>query len=68
VREEELIRDYNLRTLVLPSCSRWFSFEEIHEIEVQSLPEFFCGKFPQKTPAVYLAWRNFIIKLYRERP
>jgi len=35
---------------------------------MQSLPEFFCDKFPQKTPEVYMSSRNFIIKLYRERP
>jgi len=35
---------------------------------MQSLPEFFCDKFPQKTPEVYISSRNFIIKLYRERP
>lgn len=68
IQEEKFLRHYSSRTLVLPSCSRWFSFNEIHEIEVQSLPEFFCGRFPQKTPQVYYTWRNFIIKLYREKP
>ena len=58
--------DYTSRTLVLPSCTRWFSFSEIHEIEQNSLPEFFCGKFPGKTPEVYKDYRNYIINLYRE--
>lgn len=35
---------------------------------MQSLPEYFCGKFPHKNPATYLDYRNFIIKLYRESP
>lgn len=52
----------------MPSCTSWFSFNDIHEIEVQSLPEFFCGRFPQKTPQVYLNWRNFIISLFHAKP
>ena len=67
-KEDAMMLDYQSRTLVLPSCSAWFKFDEIHEIEAQSLPEFFCGRFPQKTPIVYRQWRNFIIKLYREKP
>jgi hypothetical protein len=35
---------------------------------MQTLPEFFCGKFPHKNPATYFNYRNCIIKLYRERP
>ena len=35
---------------------------------MQSLPEFFCGKFPHKTPEKYFNYRNFIVKLYREKP
>jgi len=35
---------------------------------MQSLPEFFCGKFPHKNPATYIDYRNYIIKLYRESP
>ena len=53
-REEELLNDYSSRTFILPSCSKWFGFSDIHELEMQSLPEFFCGKYPQKTPEVYL--------------
>ena len=54
-REEELLNDYSSRTFILPSCSKWFGFSDIHELEMQSLPEFFCGKYPQKTPEVYLS-------------
>ena len=52
--------------IFLPSCSSWFNFDNINEIEIKSLPEFFCGKYPSKTPEVYKAYRNFIINLYRE--
>ena len=52
--------------LVIPSCSQWFKFDEIHEIEQKALPEFFCGKFPGKTPEVYRDYRNYIINLFRE--
>ena len=54
-REEKLLNDYSSRTFILPSCSKWFGFSDIHELEMQSLPEFFCGKYPQKTPEVYLS-------------
>lgn len=53
---------------VIPSCSQWFEFDSIHEIEMESLPEFFCGKYPSKTPESYKEYRNFMIKLYRENP
>ena len=31
------------------------------------MPEFFCSKFPHKTPVTYLNFRNSIIKMYREK-
>ena len=52
--------------IIIPSCSQWFKIDEIHEIEQKALPEFFCGKFPGKTPEVYKDYRNYIINLYRE--
>lgn len=54
--------------VIIPSCSQWFSIDDIHEIEMNSLPEFFCGKYPSKTPQNYKEYRNFIISLYRENP
>lgn len=54
-REEDLVNDYASRTFILPSCTKWFGFSDIHELEMQSLPEFFCGKYPQKTPEVYMS-------------
>jgi SWI/SNF related-matrix-associated actin-dependent regulator of chromatin subfamily C len=53
---------------MLPSVASWFDINQIHEIEKDALPEFFCARFPSKTPQVYKEYRNFIIKLYRENP
>lgn len=66
--EEEKVDEYegySKTSFIIPSCSAWFNIEKVHEIEMNSLPEFFCGKFPHKTPENYLNYRNFIIKLYR---
>ena len=52
--------------IYLPISSTWFNMDNIHEIEIKSLPEFFCGKYPSKTPKIYKNYRNFIINLYRE--
>ena len=54
--------------IYLPISSSWFNMDNIHEIEIKSLPEFFVGKFPTKTPQIYKNYRNFIINLYRENP
>jgi len=35
---------------------------------MQTLPEFFCGRFPHKNPETYMNYRNYIIKMYRECP
>lgn len=67
--EQQLLQqEYSKTAFIIPSCSGWFNIDSIHEIEMQSLPEFFCGKFPHKNPATYLDYRNYIIKLYRESP
>ena len=42
--------------------------DSIHEIEKDSLPEFFNGRFPSKTPHTYKEYRNFMILLYRQNP
>lgn len=52
--------------IIIPSCSQWFKFDDIHEVEMKALPEFFCGKYPSKTPDIYKEYRNYIINLYRE--
>ncbi|CAI9302179.1 unnamed protein product [Lactuca saligna] len=50
----------------VPSYSRWFSWNNIHECETRMLPEFFDGKSPSKTPKVYKYYRNAIIKKFRD--
>ncbi|GAV65829.1 Myb_DNA-binding domain-containing protein/SWIRM domain-containing protein [Cephalotus follicularis] len=52
----------------VPSYSRWFSWNNVHECEVRFLPEFFDSRSPSKTPRVYHYYRNFIIKLFRSNP
>ena len=54
--------------MVFPSCARWFDINNIHEIEQQAMPEYFCGRSPCKTPQIYMEYRNYIIKLYRSNP
>ena len=53
---------------IIPSCSLWFDGNSVHSIEKESLPEFFCGKYPSKTPVTYLHYRNFMSRTYRENP
>lgn len=62
------INNNQTQPLYLPASSSWFDINNIHEIEMQTLPEFFCGKYPSKTPQIYKEYRNFIINLYRENP
>ena len=52
---------------MIPSiAAEWFSMDEISQIEKDSLPEFFNGKYPSKTPQVYKEYRSFMIQLYRQ--
>eukprot|EP00026_Physarum_polycephalum_P001105 Phypoly_transcript_01106.p1 GENE.Phypoly_transcript_01106~~Phypoly_transcript_01106.p1 ORF type:complete len:1211 (+),score=351.28 Phypoly_transcript_01106:507-3635(+) len=51
-----------------PAHCSWFNMSEIHETEKTSLPEFFSGKFPSKTPAVYKEYRDFMINTYIQNP
>ncbi|XP_078438264.1 switch subunit 3 isoform X1 [Wolffia australiana] len=55
-------------TITIPSHSRWFSFGEIHATERRMLPEFFERKSPLKNPSLYLYYRDFIIRRFRENP
>ena len=52
----------------IPETAKWFNLEDIHELEKISLPEFFNGQYPSKTPEIYKKYRNFIINLYRQNP
>ena len=46
----------------------WFEMDSIADIEKYSLPEFFRGVYPSKTPSTYKEYRNFMIRLYRMNP
>ena len=61
------LKEYASRAMIIPSCSSWFELDRIHEIEMQTLPEFFCGKFPHKNASTYFAFRNSIINNVTER-
>jgi len=52
----------------VPASAEWFNADEIAQVEKDSLPEFFNGIYPSKTPNVYKEYRNFMITLYRANP
>ncbi|XP_022772529.1 SWI/SNF complex subunit SWI3B-like isoform X4 [Durio zibethinus] len=52
----------------VPSYSRWFSWGKIDSCELRFLPEFFDGRYPSKSPILYMYYRNSIIKQFRENP
>ena len=53
--------------IMIPSCSQWFNFDGIHDIETKALPEFFCGVFPAKTPEIYKEFRKQFSQLFQDR-
>ncbi|KAG7192290.1 uncharacterized protein KQ657_002009 [Scheffersomyces spartinae] len=55
-------------TIVLPSYTIWFDMKKIHNVEKESLPEFFNSSHPSKSPKIYLNYRNFMINSYRINP
>ncbi|CAN4123127.1 unnamed protein product [Withania somnifera] len=54
--------------IYIPTYSRWFSWNSIHECEVRFLPEFFNGRSPSKNPKTYKYYRNTIIRRFRDNP
>ncbi|AES99827.1 putative transcription factor MYB/SANT family [Medicago truncatula] len=52
--------DANL--ILVPSHSRWFSWDSIHECEIRNIPE------SSKNPRVYKYYRNSIVKFFRFNP
>ncbi|CAK9183526.1 unnamed protein product [Ilex paraguariensis] len=66
VRADESESELDLYTI--PTHSRWFSWDSIHEIERFSLREFFDGSSFTRTPKIYKDYRDFIINKYREDP
>lgn len=54
------------KPVVLPTMTAdWYDSESIAQLEIDSLPEFFSGLYPSKTPVVYKEYREFIIALGR---
>jgi len=58
----------NPKVVVKSHQAKWFNYDQIHEIEKRSLPEFFDGKSPSKTPKIYTEYRNFMIQTYEQNP
>ncbi|XP_074583264.1 SWI/SNF complex subunit SWI3B [Curcuma longa] len=54
--------------ITIPSCSGWFSWDQIHNTERRILPEFFDGKSASKNSEVYKYYRDFIIRRFRANP
>jgi SWI/SNF related-matrix-associated actin-dependent regulator of chromatin subfamily C len=57
-----------IEPVVVPSYSSWFSFGAVSEVERKQLPDFFESKSPLRNEATYVMIRDFIVKLYRQRP
>lgn len=54
--------------IIIPSYASWFNMKKIHQIERDSLPEFFKTSHPSKSPKIYANYRNFMINAYRLNP
>lgn len=52
----------------IPSCSTWFNPDTVHPIEKEALPEFFTQSHHPTSAQLYMHFRNFIIRSYRENP
>ncbi|WOG89235.1 hypothetical protein DCAR_0208472 [Daucus carota subsp. sativus] len=62
-------QDPNFKELyTIPSHSSWFSWDDIHQVEQNSLKEFFDASSITRTPKIYKEYRDFIICKYREDP
>lgn len=64
----ELVAALPEEPIFIPSYSRWFRMDAIHDIEKRALPEFFTGQYPSKTPEVYMQYRNVTIQSWRADP
>ncbi|ODV79823.1 uncharacterized protein CANTADRAFT_5528 [Suhomyces tanzawaensis NRRL Y-17324] len=54
--------------IIIPSYASWFNMRKVHQIEQESLPEFFKTSHPSKSPKIYVNYRNFMINAYRLNP
>ncbi|XWS26059.1 hypothetical protein CRYUN_Cryun27aG0120300 [Craigia yunnanensis] len=52
----------------IPNYSRWFSWDKVDSCELRFLLEFFDGRYPSKTPNIYMYYQNSIIKQFWVNP
>ncbi|GLU02917.1 hypothetical protein SLE2022_201480 [Rubroshorea leprosula] len=62
--EFEAIRSRESTAHVVPNHCGWFSWTKIHPLEKHTLPSFFNGKIPTRTPDIYMEIRNWIVKKF----
>ena len=62
------LNDQSISYTIPSKTAAWFNMDTIEDIEKYSLPEFFRGVYPSKTPTTYMEYRNFMIRLYRMNP
>ncbi|SGZ51103.1 CIC11C00000000251 [Sungouiella intermedia] len=68
VHADDKTRIRQTHAIVVPSYASWFNMKLIHQIEKDSLPEFFNLTHPSKSPKIYANYRNFMINAYRLNP
>ncbi|XP_019165864.1 PREDICTED: SWI/SNF complex subunit SWI3D isoform X1 [Ipomoea nil] len=66
--EFEAIRSRDANVHVVPSHAGWFSWTKVHSLEEQTMPSFFNGKSPNRTPEMYMEIRNLIMRKYHADP
>lgn len=62
------MQSLNARVAVVPSYAQWFSLDSVHPIERAALPEFFTPGSSSKSPALYMHYRNFMVRAFRANP
>lgn len=68
VNVDDKTRVRQTHAIVVPSYASWFNMKKIHQIERDSLPEFFNTSHPSKSPKIYANYRNFMVNAYRLNP
>ncbi|WPK23729.1 hypothetical protein PUMCH_000974 [Australozyma saopauloensis] len=68
IDNDDKTRVRQTHAIVIPSYASWFNINKIHQIERDSLPEFFKTSHPSKSPKIYANYRNFMVNAYRLNP
>ncbi|KAL7593128.1 hypothetical protein Lser_V15G34582 [Lactuca serriola] len=66
--EYEDLKSRDANAHVAPISSGWFSWTKLHPLEERALPSFFNGKLENRTPEIYMAIRNSIMKKFHANP